>query len=106
MLAKSLEGEIVARTRAMATEVTIKLATVRDKHEIQDSDAAIGAALEVFHTVEQQCTRFDPTSPLMRANASPTRWHRVPDVLYKALLEASSANQRTAGRFEIGRAHV
>jgi thiamine biosynthesis lipoprotein len=100
VLAKSLEGEIVARTRAMATEVTIKLATVRDKHEIQDSDAAIGAALEVFHTVEQQCTRFDPTSPLMRANASPTRWHRVPDVLYKALLEASSAHQRTAGRFD------
>ena len=100
MLSKSLEGEMVATTRAMATEVTIKLATVRDRLELSDYDATIGAALEVFHTVEQQCTRFDPTSPLMRANASPARWHRVPEVLYKALLEACSAHQRTAGRFD------
>jgi thiamine biosynthesis lipoprotein len=84
----------------MATEVTIKFAPVRAEREFQDSDAVIGAALEVFHTVEKACTRFDPTSPLMQANASPARWHRVPDVLYKALMEASSAHQRTAGRFD------
>ena len=100
MLAEPAEGEIIATTRAMATEVTIRIAPARGVHERHDVDEVIRAALEVFHTVEKACTRFDPTSPLMRANASPTRWHKVPDVLYEALSEASSAHQRTAGRFD------
>jgi thiamine biosynthesis lipoprotein len=95
-----VDGEVVATTRAMATDVTIKFAPVRAGHDVADSDETVDAALEVFHTVEKACTRFDPTSPLMRANASPARWHQVPEVLYKALLEASSAHQRTAGRFD------
>jgi len=84
----------------MATEVTIKIAPTRGVYERHDFDEAIRTALEIFHTVERACTRFDPTSPLMRANASPTRWHKVPDVLYETLREASSAHQRTAGRFD------
>jgi thiamine biosynthesis lipoprotein len=91
---------MVATTRAMATEVTIKVARARGEHVFEDSDETIRAALEVFHDVERACTRFDPTSPLMRANATPARWHRVPGVLYKAIMEASSAHQRTAGRFD------
>jgi len=100
VLANPVEGETVATTRAMATEVTIKIAPTRAEHELQSSDEAIRTSLEVFHAVERACTRFDPASPLMRANATPARWHRVPDVLYKALMEANSAHQRTVGRFD------
>lgn len=100
MLAEPIEGEIIATARAMATKVTIKIATALGAHELHDSDETAQTALEVFHTVEKACTRFDPTSPLMRANASPARWHKVPEVLYEALREASSAYQRTKGRFD------
>ena len=72
MLAEPLEGEIIATARAMATEVTIKIATPGGAHEHDNSDEAVRTALEVFHTVEKACTRFDPTSPLMRANAKLT----------------------------------
>jgi thiamine biosynthesis lipoprotein len=100
VLAKPIEQEMVAKTRAMATEVTIKISSVRSERESASSDAALRAALEIFHTVEMACTRFNPASPLMRANATPTRWHRVPAVLYEALSEASAAHQRTSGRFD------
>ena len=100
MLAERVDGEIVASTRAMATEVTVKVAPVARPHESNDTGTAVHWALEVFHEVERACTRFDPSSPLMRANASPTRWHRVPAVLFRALEEASRAHQRTAGRFD------
>ena len=84
----------------MATEVTIKIAPTRGAGDLHDFDEAIHTALEVFHTVERACTRFDPTSPLMRVNASPARWHKVPRVLYETLREASSAHQRSAGSFD------
>jgi len=100
VLAESREREIVATTRAMATDVTIKIAPTGGTSHLHDLDETINAALEVFHAVERACTRFDPTSPLMRANASPSRWHKVPHVLYETLKEASSAHQRTAGRFD------
>ena len=35
------------------------------------------------------CTRFDPTSALMRANAAPQHWHEVPAELFDALREAA-----------------
>ena len=100
MLAERVDGEIVATTRAMATEVTMKVAPVAGNYESDDMDKAVQSALEVFHSVEKACTRFDQSSPLMRANASPARWHVVPAILFRALEEASRAHQRTAGRFD------
>lgn len=100
MLAERVDREMVASTRAMATEVTIQIAPADRRHGSEGTDAALRAALEVFHTVERACTRFDPTSPLMRANATPARWHQAPAVLYNAIVEASIAHQRTAGRFD------
>jgi thiamine biosynthesis lipoprotein len=99
-LVERTASEIVASTRAMATEVTIKVAPNHESDKSNNSESTIGSALEIFHTVERACTRFDPTSPLMRANASPWRWHVVPAVLFSALEEASHAHQRTAGRFD------
>ena len=84
----------------MATDVTLRVAPLVVSGERGATDAAIRSALEVFHEVEEVCTRFNPSSPLMRVNASPTRWHRVPPLLFRALEEASRANQRTDGRFD------
>ncbi len=82
----------------MASPITVKAPT-RARSEA-DFDALAQRALDVFHHVEQVCTRFSASSPLMRANATPTRWHRVPGVLFQALQEAYGAYQRTQGVFD------
>ena len=63
-------------------------------------EVAISAAKQVFHTVDVTCTRFDASSPLMRANRSPAGWHRVPEALFKAIEEAKRAYDVTGGRFD------
>jgi thiamine biosynthesis lipoprotein len=98
VLADRVTGELVASTHAMATDVTIRV--VPTSEQSQRVDRAIASALETFHSVERACTRFDPESPLMRANSAPTRWHAVPTYLYLALDEAHRAYQRTAGCFD------
>ena len=62
--------ETVVRFRAMACEVTLRVVGPS-----AGADAALDRAREVFERVEQACTRFDPDSPLMRANAAPEEWH-------------------------------
>jgi thiamine biosynthesis lipoprotein len=57
-------------------------------------------ARTLFEDVERACTRFDPQSPLMRANASPESWHDVPPELYQAIGAAAEAYRLTAGRFD------
>ena len=93
--------ELVVNGRAMATRVTIDVPA----HAELDGDqlhlqAAIAAAMQVFHTVDETCTRFDDSSPLMQANRSPRQWHHVPDTLFKALEEAKRAYDVTGGRFD------
>lgn len=61
---------------------------------------ATDRALEEFHLIERACTRFDPASPLMRANRHPRRWHRAPEALYSTLVEARQAYRRTGGLFD------
>lgn len=55
---------------------------------------------EVFAQVETQCTRFDPGSDLMLANAAATDWHFVGPYCYAALAEAARAFEATGGRFD------
>jgi thiamine biosynthesis lipoprotein len=62
--------------------------------------AGIDAALSVFSQVETACTRFNPFSPLMRANAEPHLWHEVPETLYRAVQEAHRAYTGTRGLFD------
>ena len=59
--------------RAMATKVCLRIIdpTV---HAVE----ALDRAEAVFKRVEEACTRFQATSPLMQANADPSRWHEVP----------------------------
>ena len=80
----------------MASDVTVRVRGT----DPADGRRLVDEALGVFSDVEVACTRFDPESPLMRANAHPDRWHRVPPLLYRALGEAFRAHQRTGGRFD------
>jgi thiamine biosynthesis lipoprotein len=56
--------------------------------------------MAVFREVDRTCTRFDPDSPLMIANRSPERWHRLPETLFRAIEEAKSAHDATRGSFD------
>jgi thiamine biosynthesis lipoprotein len=81
--------------RAMATDVHL---------HVVDPTAAARAALQraedVVAAVASTCTRFDPSSALMRVNAAPRQWHRVPAELYAALREAYDAYRLTGGAFD------
>ena len=79
----------------MASDVTIRVVG-----PTMAAPDALARARQVFTDVERACTRFDPTSPLMRANADPTRWHEVPSELYAAIEAAFEAHRTTAGRFD------
>jgi len=81
--------------RAMATDITLRIVAPNDT-----ADAALTAAQEVFTRVEQACTRFNPDSPLMQANAQPRRWHPVPVECFDALVAARDAHVRTEGLFD------
>lgn len=95
-------GEIVLQGRAMATSITVRVPVPADAPpgRRDQLEEAAQAALAVFGEVEVACTRFDPDSPLMRANRSPGRWHRVPPVLLGAIAEAKRAYDATGGRMD------
>jgi FAD:protein FMN transferase len=81
--------------RSMATTVTIQL------HDPNPgAPAALERARDVFGRVEAACTRFDPTSALMRANADPTSWHQVPWECAAAVAEAARAHEESHGLFD------
>jgi FAD:protein FMN transferase len=83
--------------RAMACDVTVHVPSDRLSGS-PDSDAM--NALRAFRAVHRACTRFEPRSPLSRANARPERWHPVPSVLFEAVQEAHRAYEGTHGRFD------
>ncbi|MGZ4469388.1 MAG: FAD:protein FMN transferase [Nocardioidaceae bacterium] len=82
----------------MATDVMLRLV----EPTVGPAEAAevLDSAARVFAEVAAACTRFDPQSPLMRANAQPRRWHQVPDRLFAALDEAYAAHLVTDGAFD------
>jgi len=87
--------------RAMATRITITIPAGTGLDGTRAHlESAISVAKQVFHTVDETCTRFDESSPLMEANRSPKAWHKVPDSLFKAVEEAKRAYDVTGGRFD------
>lgn len=84
-----------ATFRAMATDVTLQV-----EHPTPRAAAALDRANAVFADVESACTRFDPDSPLMRANQHPDAWHEVPRPCADAVREASRAHRETGGMFD------
>jgi FAD:protein FMN transferase len=91
-------GTVTRHCTAMASTVTVQLTAAGRGEEALAAAAA--RALGVFSTVEQACTRFDPTSPLMRLNAEPNRWLQVPRVCFDAVREAHRAYVCTDGVFD------
>lgn len=89
--------ETVASTKAMAMEPRLRIPSGAGDAAIAE---AARAALAVFNEIERSCTRFDPASALMRANAAPQKFHRVPPECLAAIRLAHSAYQATGGLFD------
>jgi len=81
----------------MATDITIRIPGGEGDPQIV---RALEDALAEFTKFESECTRFDPASPLMRANASSERWHAMPPRCFAAIAEAHAAYTRTRGMFD------
>lgn len=81
--------------RSMASDVAIDIANPRF-----DVSEKVGEAIEIFPSVESSCTRFDPMSPLMRANSDPSRWHSLPSIAIEVVKAAYEAYQLTNGVFD------
>jgi len=96
--------QLVARTRAMATDVTVRMVlrgrATANAQGLRAAQVALGEGLAVFGQVETECTRFDASSALMRANADPSGWVTVPPTCYQSLHEAWLAYLRTGGLFD------
>ncbi len=87
----------ITRFRAMNTDVTLQ---VVDPHGLSDVQQALDLARRVFGDVEKACTRFDPGSALMRANAAGSSWFQVPPVCFDAIAAAALAHLETGGLFD------
>lgn len=87
----SWEGEF----RAMASRVRLVLgAGTSDPQDVLDDVESL------FAQVERECTRFDPASDLMRANAAGAHWHGVGPYCLAALEAAQQAHRDTGGLFD------
>ncbi|MET3803301.1 thiamine biosynthesis lipoprotein [Nakamurella sp. UYEF19] len=84
------------RFRAMACQVTVQLVGAGP----QEAADAFRVVEEIFRDTESSCTRFDPASPLMRANSAPRQYHAVPQRCFDAILEAYDAYCVTGGLFD------
>lgn len=91
-----VDGDMQVETSSMACTVRIRVVGA----EQREAATAIRHAIELFKRVDRSCTRFDPASPLMRANASPQDWHSVPPVCYAAIVAAYDAYEKTGGVFD------
>ena len=82
----------------MASPVRVML---RGEHAPASGGArACEEALDVFHRLETERSRFDAASDLSRVNGAPDRWHRVGPYCYLALEEAWHAYRWSEGRFD------
>jgi thiamine biosynthesis lipoprotein len=93
---------VSGQARAMATDITI--AAVSDRADGDDGErslrSGVDRALAVFRDVETECSRFDPHSALMQANAANNAWVAVPPRCFEALVAAAVSYRRTYGRFD------
>lgn len=98
MLVRDAVGtERVAETSAMASRISVRFVS---DGEAPAAERRLAEALQVFHDVDTTCTRFNPTSDLMRANAHGDEWVSVSAYCFDAIREAYAAYRRTFGRFD------
>lgn len=91
----ALDSTLQTTFRSMATDVTLRV-----EQPAAGASSAVESARLVFSRVESACTRFDPDSPLMQANARPGRWHDVPAECARAVRAAGRAHRETRGLFD------
>ncbi|HVA41913.1 MAG TPA: FAD:protein FMN transferase [Acidimicrobiales bacterium] len=94
---EATEDETIGRSRAMASDVMVRAVTPPG---VDGLAAAVQGALDIFAAVDSACTRFDPTSSLMRANHGADRFCPVGPTCFEAVMEAHRAYSRTRGRFD------
>jgi len=97
LVREAVGTEHVAETSAMASRITVRLVS---DGRVDHTERRLAEALQVFHDVDRTCTRFDPASDLMRANAGGNDWVQVSSYCFDALTEAHAAYRRTFGRFD------
>jgi FAD:protein FMN transferase len=81
--------------RSMASPVRVQLGPDTDEPERLHERVRM-----VFSQVDRQCTRFEPDSDLMRANAAGDEWTPVGWYCFDALRAARHAHLATDGRFD------
>jgi len=79
----------------MASEIRIWVVAPHD-----DAQARVNEARLIIENVAASCTRFDPESALMRANAATHRWSVVPRECFDAISAAYDAYLSTDGLFD------
>ena len=79
----------------MASDVTVRVVDPTDA-----APDAIEAVEDMFRRIERVCTRFDPGSDLMRANAAGSSWTTVDPECLAAVRLAYEAHVRTSGLFD------
>lgn len=98
MLVRDAVGtERIAETSAMASRISVHIVS---DDSVADAEAQLSDALQVFHEVDRTCTRFDPSSDLMRANAGGNEWVAVAPYCFDAIRGAYAAYRRTFGWFD------
>lgn len=81
--------------RSMASDVRFWVIAPRD-----GAPERAAQARDIVERVAASCTRFDPQSALMQANAAGRRWHEVPRECYDAIVAARDAHVATGGLFD------
>lgn len=91
----SVDGLWHASFRSMASPVRVQLGP-----ETAEPARCHAGVRAVFTAVDRQCTRFDPDSDLMRANAAGEQWWPVARYCFDALRAARDAHLATDGWFD------
>jgi FAD:protein FMN transferase len=81
--------------RAMASPIRVQLGI-----DTPDPETCHAQVRHLFDEVERQCTRFNPDSDLMRANAAGESWQPVGVHCFAAIEAAARAHAMTGGVFD------
>jgi len=88
-------AELVHRFDSMASTITVRIPA-----RTADPRAAVLEVVDAFSRIATSCTRFDPDSELMQANAAGDRWFAVGPACLAVIEAAQQAYLETGGRFD------
>jgi thiamine biosynthesis lipoprotein len=88
-------SDLTVTFRSMASDVRLWVVGARP-----GAQEALDAARAVVERVAASCTRFDPDSALMQANARGRAWTEVPRETFDAIAAAHDAYVTTGGLFD------